>query len=129
MPPTKVLLIEDDKAMLALLRTLLHLEGYQVVILTEDESIESAMEFIAQENPALVLMDVFLPFFNGFDLLYCLRQSEELNSVRVLMSSGLDFQVRCRNEGADGFILKPYMPEELMKAIQETLSSEPHRRE
>ena len=45
------------------------------------------------------------------------------------MSSGMDFGVRCQEVGADGFILKPYMPEELMKKIQEILSSEPKRRE
>ena len=129
MPPTKILLIEDDKAMLALLRTLLQLDGYQVAILTEDESIESALDFISQEKPALILMDVHLRMINGFDLLHSLRQNKELNPVRVLMSSGIDFQVRCQEVGADGFILKPYMPEELMKKIQDIICSEPNRRE
>ena len=79
MPPNKILLIEDDKTMLALLRTLLQLDGYQVAILTDDESIELAIDFIRQEKPALILMDVHLRQINGFDLLHSLRQNKELN--------------------------------------------------
>jgi DNA-binding response OmpR family regulator len=125
MSPIKVLLVEDDHTMLALLRTLLQLEGYQVAMLPQNSSLDDAVSFVRDENPALVLADVHLRSLNGFDLLQRLRQDEALARVQVLMTSGIDFSVRCESEGADGFILKPYMPEDLMMMIRKLLGRQP----
>jgi DNA-binding response OmpR family regulator len=121
---SKVLLIEDDKTMLDLLETLLEMEGFEVAILQECDSIIST---IKDEEPDLILMDVILhqsgeEDVSGFDLLHQIRQNGELKDTRVLMSSGIDFTYRCHIEGADGFILKPYMPDDLIERIKQTLA-------
>lgn len=118
---TKLLLIEDDVTMLMLLRTLLQIEGYEVAQLEGDESLERIMHTVQEEKPTLVLLDVHLRHVNGFDLLSSIRQDESLQDTRVIMSSGIDFGARCLREGADGFVLKPYMPEDLIQEIHRIL--------
>jgi DNA-binding response OmpR family regulator len=117
----KVMLIEDDYTMLTLLRTLLNFEGFEVSHPDSDENVEVIVNAIRAEMPSAILLDVNLRQVNGFDVLKKVRQDEGLNGMRVLMSSGLDFSNRCIEAGADAFIQKPYMPEELIGKIRQVL--------
>lgn len=123
MPMTmpKIMLVEDDHTMVALLQTLLRIEGFNICQLDHVDNLDSIIESIRREQPDLILLDVHLKRLDGFDLLSGIRQDTELHSLRVLMSSGTDFNDRCAQEGADGFILKPYMPEDLIGKIRRTL--------
>ncbi len=116
----KVMLIEDDPTMVSLLNALLKIEGYHVV---ELESEERALDEIRRESPDLILLDVHLKEGDGFDLVRRIRQQDGMNNVRVLMTSGMDFMQSCLDEGADDFILKPYMPDELIQKINKLLSN------
>jgi DNA-binding response OmpR family regulator len=120
----KVLLIEDDETMISLLRTLLQLEGYEAIRLNHTITPQDVLEAVRREKPALILLDVYLRNMNGFDLLKCLREDPETRQARILMSSGTDFKGQCLEQGADDFILKPYMPNELMNKIRLTLEDQ-----
>jgi DNA-binding response OmpR family regulator len=71
----------------------------------------------------LILLDVHLRNVSGFDLVKGLRQDEQLKTTQVLMASGMELSVECRQAGADGFILKPFMPEELVGKIRNALET------
>lgn len=118
MTAEKVMLVEDDPTMLALLDTLLKIEGYGVIHVERTDLIDLLLETVRNERPALILLDVHLHNASGFDFLQRLRQEDDLKSARILMSSGMDLGSRCLQEGADGFILKPYMPEDLIREIR-----------
>jgi DNA-binding response OmpR family regulator len=122
MPP-KVMLFDDDDTMLSLLQTLLELEGYQVVIPDMTDRVESLVENISREKPELLLLDVHLNHISGLDVLRRLRQSNELKSIHVLMTSGMDLSHECCLEDADGFLMKPYMAEDLMSNIKKVLGT------
>lgn len=113
-----VMLIEDDDTMLSLIRTLLEIEGFRVVHTDQLQELDSALSAVRQEQPELVLLDVHLRSFNGIDLLRQIRQAEDLARLRVLMSSGMEVSHQCIQAGADDFILKPYMPDELLGKIR-----------
>lgn len=119
----KLLLLEDDTTMLSLLCTLLEFEGFQVTPLNGAADIEKILQRMRSERPELILMDVHLPGISGFDLMRRMRKDEVLKSTKVLMSSGMNLSIESRQAGADGFILKPYMPEELVKKIHETINN------
>ena len=125
----KILLIEDERTMLNLLSTLVRMEGFEALELEQDDDIDAILNLLHDEKPAVILLDVNLRQFSGFDLLYRLRQDAELSDIRVIMSSGIDFSDRCLAEGADAFILKPYMPEELMSKIRQNIERLPTNRE
>jgi DNA-binding response OmpR family regulator len=117
----KVMVVEDDANMFSLLHMLLEFEGYEVVLWEGGELVHDIINSICLEKPDLILMDVHLRHLNGFDILHDMRNESELEDVKVLIASGVDLTEKSHQEGADGFILKPFLPDELIGKIQQTL--------
>lgn len=117
----KLMLVEDDATMLSLLSTLLQMEGFEVSQ-AEQEDLEGILREIEREKPALTLIDVNLHQASGLDLLKKIRANTDLKEIKVLMSSGMDVGHECLQAGADGFMLKPYMPDELINKIKYILN-------
>ncbi|MBN2385997.1 MAG: response regulator [Anaerolineales bacterium] len=111
----KVLLAEDDPMMVSLLETLLAIEGFEVVVLPEKEDLLENARCI---NPDAILLDVHFGAQNGIELLRLIRQEPDLQAVRVIMASGIDKSEECLAIGADGFLLKPYMPDDLLRKLR-----------
>lgn len=118
----KILLIDDDETLLLLLDTLFDMEGFEVLHVDQNLPAEQIVASIKSKTPDILLCDVYLAHLDGFELLRHLRAEKDLKQLRVLMSSGLDASHRCAEEGADGFILKPYMPDELMNKVRQILA-------
>ena len=108
---SKILLADDDITMLRLLKTLLGMEGYQVVTLLDMPG--DIMDNIRSTKPDILLIDIFLGDRNGMDVVRQIRQMPDLNGIRIIMVSGIDKTEECLAAGADEFLLKPYMPNEL----------------
>ena len=115
----KVLLAEDDQTMVALLKTLLNMEGYRVAALDADADI---VDSVLKEAPDILVMDVHLLRLNGIEELTRLRAAPGGSAVRVVMTSGLDFKDVCLSRGADVFIQKPFMPDELLGAMKKLVA-------
>lgn len=115
---TKIMLVEDDVSMQAVLQTLLEIEGYQVIIAPVRKVKQELLTFIIDEKPDVMLLDVHLRELSGIELLEELRQDVQFKNVRVVMTSGLDVQEKSLAAGADSFLLKPYMPEELLNKLK-----------
>lgn len=115
---TKIMLVEDDVSMQAVLQTLLEIEGYQVIIAPVRRVKQELLAFIIDEKPDVMLLDVHLRELSGIELLEELRQDAQFKNVRVVMTSGLDVQEKSLAAGADSFLLKPYMPEELLNKLK-----------
>ncbi|MEP6896753.1 MAG: response regulator [Chloroflexota bacterium] len=111
----KVLLAEDDFTMVSLLKTLLKMEGYDVVALDVNANVPDAVE---RENPDSLLMDVHLGQQNGMDIVQAIRQNPALANVRIVMTSGLNMKEECLQRGANYFLLKPFMPDDLLKVLK-----------
>jgi DNA-binding response OmpR family regulator len=120
MTKAKVLLAEDDPTMVSLLTTLLKMEGFQVVPLQGDEDVPDA---VRRESPDVLLMDVHLLHQSGLDILEKIRSSADTAQTRVVMSSGANVKEECINRGANGFLLKPYMPDELVTILKKTINA------
>jgi two-component system phosphate regulon response regulator PhoB len=111
------MLVEDDPSMRNLLKILLELEGFQIVLCADTRK-NAVMETLFKELPDAILMDVNLSGANGLDILGVIRQQPEVSATRILMCSGLDLHYECMNAGADGFLLKPYMPDDLISWLR-----------
>jgi DNA-binding response OmpR family regulator len=112
----KVLLAEDDKMMVSLLKTLLTLEGYEVDTLLDKPG--SYLENILKIRPDVFLVDVFLGDTNGMDLVREMRRQPELQNMKIIMASGMAKEDECLDAGANTFLLKPYMPDDLIQAMR-----------
>jgi DNA-binding response OmpR family regulator len=117
----KVMLIEDDPTMVSLLTMLLNLEGYLVKIPTNNH-MECILNDILRERPHIALVDINLQQGNGLDLLRKVRQVPTIMGTKIIMFSGLNLREECIQAGADGFIQKPFIPDELITLIH--MSSE-----
>lgn len=119
----KILLIEDSPTMRTLLQTLLELEGFEVLISNAMKE-EDIIREIAEKQPKVILLDVHLRGINGIKLLERIRKEQAFQGFRVLMTSGMDLRDECIKAGADGFILKPYMPDELFSYLRKFTTSQ-----
>ncbi|HSO12004.1 MAG TPA: response regulator [Anaerolineales bacterium] len=112
---SKVLLAEDDRTMVSLLTTLLKMEGYEVAVLDIYADVPSE---VSKEPPDALLMDVHLGGQSGMDIVRNIRKNPVNANVNIVMTSGLNMKDECLKSGANHFILKPFMPDDLLKLLK-----------
>lgn len=112
---SKVLIAEDDYTMVSLLKTLLTMEGFEVVVLDVHEDVPST---VVQQKPDFLLMDVHLGGQNGMDIVENIRRDPSTTGVNIVMTSGLNMQDECLQRGADHFLMKPFMPDDLLGLLK-----------
>ena len=118
-PAVSALVVEDDEHISHLLKFILEREEF-VVHLARDG--REARQFI-EENPppSIVLLDVMLPFLDGFALVGLLRAQPDWKTVPVIMLTAKTQEkdiVRALDEGANDYIVKPFQPAELLARIK-----------
>lgn len=114
----RILLVEDDETMVDILKRNLEKWGYLVHVA---EDFQNVMQEFQDFEPQLVLMDISLPFYNGY---YWCGEIRKVSKVPVifLSSSGDDMNlVMAINLGADDFVAKPFRMEVLTAKIQAVL--------
>ncbi len=118
----KILLVEDNTTTRELLKTILGLEGYEVVAEANNDNPDKVLDSIRMERPALILMDFYMGEFDGLDMLTSIRQDDGLQKIPIIISSGADVYESCLKAGASAFIMKPFSVDQLIKAIKESLA-------
>lgn len=117
----RILIAEDEREIRANVRRFLTLEGYEVV---EAEDGERALEIARAGGLALVLCDVMMPRLDGFGVLRALRAEHataRLPFVFLTASADQDAAARAQEEGADGYIVKPFDLQTLAAAVRQHL--------
>jgi CheY-like chemotaxis protein len=113
-----VLVVDDSEITRALIRGQLEAEGFTVT--TAASGVE-ALQLIAQQLPALVLLDVLMPEMDGFELCQRIRERTAARSLPIVfLSSACSLEERLRGltVGGDDFIRKPYEVEELSGRVR-----------
>jgi len=116
-----VIVVDDDKTFTGLLKTILELEGYQAVVVSNPDDVVTTTH---QVKPVLVLMDVHTGRGDTLGILRELKTDEALKTVPVVMDSGMDRAEECLAAGADAFLLKPFRPSELLATVAGLISKE-----
>lgn len=112
-----VLVVDDDSKMADLIRTYLELDGYTVdVAYTGEEAIQG----FERRKPDLMVLDVNLPDMEGFKVAEKVKKNP-MGAVMPLLyvtsRSGLNDRLHALKTGADGYITKPFRPEELVATV------------
>jgi CheY-like chemotaxis protein len=110
-----ILLVDDDRTMVGLLRSLLKLDGFDTI---DGAGGAKLLETARARKPDVILMDVFLAGQDGTALLTRLKRDPALAAIPVIMTSGMEMSDECRRLGADEFLLKPYQPETLVELLR-----------
>ena len=114
----KVLIVDDSPAQVKLMQGLLDHEGYQSFGLNDPRRVE---ETIATLHPSVILLDVVMPERNGFQVCRELKGSTEFQSIPVILVTSKDTasdRYWGEQQGADGYVTKPFTREELLRAVR-----------
>jgi two-component system OmpR family response regulator len=114
----KILVVDDDKNLLEVIKYNLSKEGYSVI---SAENGTQAIEIARQEKPDLIILDVMLPGIDGFEVCRILRK--EMSLPILILSAKTDEidKVVGLELGADDYIAKPFSVRELMARVRATL--------
>jgi two-component system, OmpR family, phosphate regulon response regulator PhoB len=115
--PARILVVEDERDIAALVAYHLTKEGYRVR--TAEGGME-ALEAVNMERPDLILLDLMLPGFSGYEVLSDLRRRSELNEIPVIVLTARRDEpdrVRGLELGADDYVTKPFSPRELVLRV------------
>jgi CheY-like chemotaxis protein len=63
-------------------------------------------------------MDVHLGEQSGMEILEAIRKNKDLSDVRIVMTSGLNMKDECLRRGANAFLMKPFMPDDLLNLLR-----------
>ncbi len=111
----KVLVVEDEGRIARLIRANLTVSGYVVTLCQNGEE---ALELVDRVDPDVILLDVMLPKIDGFEV--C-RQIREFSRVPIIMVTAKDDpsdRVMGLNLGADDYLVKPFVVEELLARVK-----------
>jgi len=115
----KLLVVEDDPGVITLLHTFLKSKGAEVTIL---ENGRSAVQHVEDTQPDVLILDVVVPYQDGFTILENLRRLGNSTPVIMLTDKGsIDDKVKGLGFGADDYMTKPFSTRELVARIQNVL--------
>jgi two-component system alkaline phosphatase synthesis response regulator PhoP len=116
---TRVLVVEDDKAMAVALRDGFSYEGYEVVVARDGES---GLQLAKDERPDLMILDVMLPRMNGLEVCKRLRGEGSTLPIIMLTARGQEIdKVLGLKLGADDYVTKPFSFMELLARAEALL--------
>jgi DNA-binding response OmpR family regulator len=113
-----ILVVDDEPRMVHFIRLNLEHDGFQVA---EASSGGTALEQLRNHMPDLILLDVMLPDFDGFETLRMIREISKVPVIMVTAKGEEDDRVRGLERGADDYIAKPFSPRELVSRIRAVL--------
>lgn len=121
--PKKILAVDDERHIVRLVQVNLERAGYQVVTAFDGKD---ALEKVEAENPDLVVLDVMMPYMDGFEVLQNLRKNPNTRDLPVIMltAKAQDADVfRGWQSGVDCYLTKPFNPMELISFVKRIFKS------
>ena len=119
----KILAVDDEKHIVRLVQVNLERAGYEVVTANDGKE---ALQKVAEENPDLVVLDVMMPYMDGFEVLQNLRRNQSTRDIPVIMltAKAQDADVfKGWQSGVDLYLTKPFNPMELLSFVKRIFST------
>ena len=116
---TRILLVEDDGAILRGLTDNLRFEGYEVLPARRGDE---GLQLILEQDPDLVILDIMLPVLSGFDVCRRVRKEGKMMPILMLTARGQEVdRVMGLDLGADDYVTKPFSIPELLARVRALL--------
>jgi len=122
----RILVVDDDREIIRLLRASLEQAGYQVFVAYDGEK---ALHILRREHPDLVVLDLMLPDRDGWDVTRVMRSDQTLAGTPIIMlTARVDHHDKIvgLELGADDYVTKPFHPGELLARIRAVLRRAQH---
>lgn len=108
-----MLVVDDEQDLLHAVEGLLEDEGFDVVACSTGRE---ALDYLANAHPALVILDVMMPYISGYEVLDGIRSSAALHDIPVVLMSAAGVRAD-RAAQCQAFLRKPFSVDELMGAV------------
>lgn len=121
--PRKILTVDDEKHIVRLIQVNLERHGYEVVTAFDGRE---ALQKVDEERPDLVILDVMMPYMDGFEVLQNLKRNPGTRDIPVIMltAKAQDADVfKGWQSGVDCYLTKPFNPMELISFVQRIFKS------
>ena len=121
MAKKKILLVEDEIELVTLLKDRLEINNYHMISAYDGEE---GLEKARDEKPDLILLDIIMPKLDGLVLCRRLKDKPQTKNIPIIIVTALvrnDLSERCKEAGADDFIIKPFVSSELLDKIKKWL--------
>lgn len=121
--PKKILAVDDERHIVRLVEVNLQRAGYEVVTASDGRE---ALEKVKNEKPDLVVLDVMMPYMDGFEVLKNLKGDPSTADIPVIMltAKAQDADVfRGWQSGVDCYLTKPFNPMELLTFVKRIFDS------
>jgi diguanylate cyclase (GGDEF)-like protein len=115
----RILIIDDQKSLSDYYASILKASDFEVLSVNNPE--HELMPALADFEPDLILLDLYMPYCNGQELAGIIRQMDNLLSIPLIFLSAeasTDLQLRAMSTGADAFLTKPVSPDDLLLTVQ-----------
>jgi DNA-binding response OmpR family regulator len=113
-----ILVVDDDHKIVALVRTYLERDGFRVSVAHDGRS---ALERADADPPALIVLDIMLPEFDGLEVMRRLRATRDVPILLLTARSSLPERIIGLERGADDYLAKPFSPAELVVRVRAIL--------
>lgn len=121
--PDTILIVDDDPNIVMALEYLMKRAGYEVAIASDGQE---ALEYLATNNPSLMILDVMMPRKNGFEVCEKVRGENRFAAMPILMLSAKGREAEMNKGislGADAYLAKPFSTHELVERVKSLLQS------
>lgn len=122
--PVKILVCDDERHIVRLIQVNLERQGWEVVTAFDGKE---GLEKIRSEKPNLVVLDVMMPYMDGFEVLKSLRREPDTEALPVIMltAKAQDKDVfEGYHYGADMYLTKPFNPMELVTFVKRIIANQ-----
>jgi DNA-binding response OmpR family regulator len=113
-----ILVVDDDRKIVALVRAYLEREGFRVVAAYDGRE---ALRRARAEDPSLIVLDLMLPEVDGFEVMRLLRAESDVPVLMLSARSSLPERIIGLERGADDYLPKPFSPAELVVRVKAVL--------
>ena len=114
-----ILAVDDSKTMRAMIALTLNAAGMTTTL--AEDGVHGVETLEAMEPPDAIISDINMPRLDGFGFIEAVRAREAFKGTPILVlttESGADLKARARSAGASGWIVKPFDPEKLVRALK-----------
>jgi DNA-binding response OmpR family regulator len=122
----KILVVDDEKKIVEIIRAYLEREGYQVIAAYDGKT---AIEVASRQHPDLVILDLMLPEVSGWEVCRTMRKESDIPIIMLTARDEATDKIIGLEMGADDYVTKPFDPKELVSRVRAVMRrSEPRER-
>ena len=121
-PKHRILICDDDPLLIEFISFRLKAKGYEVITAADGEE---ALSSVLNGQPSLIVLDAMMPRLDGFEVLSRMKSNAAMSHIPVIMLTARKGEkdiVSALERGADDYLVKPFIPEELLARLSRLLS-------